>query len=132
MPLPNITELLDRLCDARVFTKIDLQSGYHLIRMADGHEPKTAFRSRFGHFEFLVMPFGLCNAPAMFQAFMNDIFRDLLDTCVVVYLDDILVYSRTPEEHEKHLRIVLERLKKNQLRSQVHKCRFLQSRVDYL
>ena len=116
--LPNITKTLDQLRDARVFTKIDLQSGYYLIQMAEGHKHKTAFQTKYRHFEFLVMPFGLCNAPAMFQTFMNDIFRDLLDTCVVVYLDDILVYSRTHEEHEQHLRTVLERLKKHQLRAQ--------------
>ena len=130
--LPNIHETLDRLRDAKVFTKIDLQSGYHLIRMAEGDEPKTAFRTKYGHFEFLVMPFGLCNAPATFQTYMNEIFRDLLDVCVVVYLDDILVYSKNHEDHEKHLREVLKRLKEHQLRARVHKCRFLQSIVDYL
>ena len=83
--------------------------------MAEGDEHKTAFRTKYGHFKFLVMPFGLCNAPATFQAFMNEIFCDLLDTCVVIYLDNILVYSKTPEEHEEHLRLVLERLKKHQL-----------------
>ena len=130
--LPNIHETLDRLGDTRIFTKIDLQSGYHQICMREGDEPKMAFRMKYGHFEFLVMPFGLCNAPATFQTFMNTIFHDLLDKTVVVYLDDILVYSRTHEEHKQHLREVLERLKRNGLRCHVHKCRFLQPTVDYL
>src|SRR5215469_16532233 len=130
--LPNIHETLDQLRGVKVFTKIDLQSGYHLIQMAEGEEPKTAFRTKYGHYEFLVMPFGLCNAPATFQAFMNWIFYDLLDVCVVVYLDNILVYSKNHEEHEGHLRTVLTHLQKNQLRARVHKCHFLQPLVDYL
>ena len=97
--LPNIPETLSRLRKARIFTKIDLQSGYHLIRMREGDEHKTAFRCRYSHFEFLVMPFGLCNAPATFQTLMNNIFNDILDKFLVVYLDDILIYSQTPEEH---------------------------------
>jgi hypothetical protein len=130
--LPNIPETLARLRDARIFTKIDLQSGYHLIRMREGDEHKTAFRCRYGHYEFLVMPFGLCNAPATFQTLMNEIFKDVLDQFLVVYLDDILVYSRTIEEHAEHLKIVLDKLRQNKLRSRVHKCRFLQPKVDYL
>ena len=115
--LPNIPETLDQLQEAQIFTKIDLQSGYHLIRMAEGDEYKTAFRSKYGHFEFLVMPFGLCNALATFQTFMNHIFHDVLDQYVVVYLDDILVYSRTAEEHERHLKDVLSRLRQHNLQS---------------
>ena len=130
--LPNIPETLARLREAQIFTKIDLQSGYHLIRMKEGDEHKTAFRCRYGHFEFLVMPFGLCNAPATFQTLMNEIFKDVLDQFLVVYLDDILVYSRNLEEHTEHLSLVLERLRQNKLRSRVHKCRFLQPSVDYL
>jgi len=100
--------------------------------MRKGDKHKMVFRTKYSHFEFLVMPFGLCNVPATFQTFMNEIFHDLLDTCVVVYLDDILVYSKTHEEHQEHLRTVLERLKQHQLRARVHKCRFLQAVVDYL
>ena len=113
--LPNILELLDRLQDASIFTKIDLQSGFHLIRMVPEDIPKTAFRTKYGHFEFTVMPFGLCNAPATFQSTMNDIFREHLDTSVIVYLDDLLVFSRTHEDHEQHLCQVLRLMRKHQL-----------------
>ena len=130
--LPNILEMLDRLKDAKVFTKIDLQSGFHLIRVSEGDIAKTAFRTKYGHFEFTVMPFGLCNAPATFQSNMNAIFADLLDECVVVYLDDLLIYSRTHEEHEVHLRKVLQKMVDHKLRARVHKCRFLTPTVDYL
>src|SRR5262249_50245028 len=132
MALPNIPELLDRLRDATIFTKINLQSGFHLIRVVDEDVHKTAFRTKYGHFEFLVVPFGLCNALATFQAMMNDIFHDMLDQCVIIYMDDLLVYSRSLEEHEKHLHIVLQWMKDHQLRARVHKCQFLQPEVDYL
>ena len=130
--LPNILELLDKLKDARVFTKIDLQSGFHLIRVAEEDIRKTAFRTKYGHFEFLVMPFGLCNAPATFQSTMNDIFRELIDTSLIVYMDDVLVYSKNHEDHEQHLRQVLSLMREHKLRARVHKCRFLQEEVDYL
>jgi len=92
-----ITSLLDRLRTAKVYSKIDLRGAYNLVRIKDGDEWKTAFRTRYGHFEYLVMPFGLTNAPATFQHLMNDVFRDLLDSNVIVYLDDILVFSDTQE-----------------------------------
>ena len=98
-PLPLLSDLLDTLKKARVYTKIDLRHAYHLVRIADGEEWKTTFRTRYGSFEWLVVPFGLTNTPATFQRFMNDIFHDLLDVCVVVYLDDILIYSEDMSQH---------------------------------
>ncbi|GBG89984.1 hypothetical protein CBR_g50074 [Chara braunii] len=125
-------ELFDRLAGNRFFTKIDLRSGYHQIRVATEDQPKTAFRSRFGHYEFTVMPFGLTNAPATFQTTMNDIFRDILEECVLVYLDDIVVYSRTLEDHLRHLRGVLQCLRKHGFYAKLSKCRFAQRKVDFL
>ena len=106
-PLPFITDLLDAPWKARIYTKIDLQHVYHLVRIAEGNEWKTAFQTYYGSFEWLVMPFGLTNGPAAFQRFMNDIFGDLLDQCIVVYLDNILIYSNNPEQHMKHIWEVL-------------------------
>ncbi|GBG83498.1 hypothetical protein CBR_g37212 [Chara braunii] len=131
-PMPRADELFDRLAGSRFFKKIDLRSGYHQIRVATEDQPKTAFRSRFGHNEFTVMPFGLTNAPATFQAAMNDIFRDILEEYVLVYLDDILVYSRTLEDHLRHLRDVLPRLRKHGFYARLSKCRFAQRKVDFL
>ena len=100
-------DLLDAPQKARIYTKINLQHVYHLVRIAKGDEWKTAFHTRYSSFEWLVMPFGLTNGPAAFQRFMNDILRDLLDQCIVVYLDDILIYSNNPEQHTKHVWEVL-------------------------
>ncbi|GBG91622.1 hypothetical protein CBR_g52656 [Chara braunii] len=124
-PMPRADELFDRLAG-------DLRSGYHQIRVATEDQPKTAFRSRFGHYEFTVMPFGLTNAPATFQTAMNDIFRDILEEYILVYLDDILVYSRTLEDHRRHLRDVLQRLRKHGFYAKLSKCRFAQRKVDFL
>src|SRR6266496_3551504 len=107
-------------------------SGYYQIAIKLKDRYKTAFRTRYGHYEFNVMPFGLTNAPATFQTLMNDIFRDLLDVCVIVYLDDILVYSRNKEEHEQHLQQVLQRLKDNQLYAKLSKCTFFANSIEYL
>jgi len=129
--LPRIDELFDRLHGAKVFSKIDLTSGYWQIAIAAEDRPKTAFRTRYGHYEFNVMPFGLTNAPATFQTLMNDIFRDMLDICVIVYMDDILVYSKTPEEHEQHLRRVLQRLREHQLYAKPSKCTLFTDTIEY-
>jgi hypothetical protein len=131
-PLPLIGESLDRLRSATVYTKLDLRSGYNLVRIAEGDEWKTAFRSRYGHYEYHVMPFGLTNAPATFQNLMNDVLRDFLDDFAIVYLDDILIFSRTREEHQRHVRLVLERLRANGLFAKPEKCSFHQDEVEYL
>ncbi|GBG81151.1 hypothetical protein CBR_g31827 [Chara braunii] len=131
-PMPRADKLFDRLAGNRFFTKIDLRSGYHQIRVAAEDQPKTAFRSRFGHHEFTVMPFGLTNAPTTFQTAMNDIFRDILEEYVIVYLDGILVYIRTLEDHIRHLRDVLQRLRKHGFYAKLSKCRLAQRKVDFL
>lgn len=131
-PLPLIGELLDQLRDARVFTKLDLRVGYNNVRIAAGHEWKTAFRTRYGSFEYLVMPFGMTNSPATFQHFMNDIFRDMADKFVVVYLDDILIFSKDPREHSKHVRLVLQRLRDHNLHIKLEKCTFHTDTIEYL
>nr|KYP47695.1 Transposon Ty3-G Gag-Pol polyprotein [Cajanus cajan] len=122
--LPRIDDLMDQLRGASVFSKIDLKSGYHQIRVKEGDIPKTIFRTRYGHYEYVVMPFGVTNAPAVFMDYMNRIFRPFLDKFVVVFIDDILIYSRTPEDHGEHLRLVLEILKAKQLYAKLSKCEF--------
>ncbi|KAJ9519727.1 hypothetical protein QJQ45_013405 [Haematococcus lacustris] len=131
-PLPRIDNLLDRLHGASVFSKIDLRQGYHQIRIAPEDIPKTAFRTRYGHYEFTVMPFGLCNAPATFQRLMNDIFRQELDDCVIVYLDDILIFSRSHADHAQHLRRVLGLLQEHKLYAKLSKCEFGLSQTEFL
>ena len=131
-PLPFISDLLSTAGKARIYTTIDLRHAYHLVRIAEGDEWKTAFRTRYGSFEWLVMPFGLTNAPAAFQRFMNDIFSDLLDVHVIIYLDDILIYSDDPTKHIEHVCEVLCRLRKHGLYARPDKCRFSSDTVEYL
>ena len=110
-PLPRIDHFFDQLQGAGVFSKIDLRSGYHQSKIVEQDVPKTAFRTRYSHFEFRVMPFGLTNAPAAFMALMNRVFQPCLDRFVIVFIDDILVYSRSVEDHTEHLRITLQTLR---------------------
>ncbi|CAI7859283.1 unnamed protein product [Closterium sp. NIES-54] len=128
-PIPRIDNLLDQLRGATVFSKLDLRSGYWQIRMADNSIHKTAFRTRYGSYEYLVMPFGLTNAPATFQAEMNHILRPLLDECVVVYLDDILIYSRDMKQHIEHLRHVFEILRREKFYVKLSKSEFALKKV---
>ena len=131
-PLPLIRETLMRLSKARFFTKLDVRGAYNLIRMAEGEEWKTAFRTRYGLFESLVMPFGLTNAPADFQRFINDTLAPFLDQFTSAYLDDILIYSDTMEDHMQHVRRVLERLTEAGLHLKPEKCEFHKTEVKYL
>ena len=131
-PLPKVDELMDRLHGARYFTKLDLASGYHQIRVRESDIHKTAFVSRYGSFEYLVMPFGLCNAPATFQRIMNTILRNGLDKFVLVFLDDILIFSKTLEEHLEHIKTVLGRLRSEKLFGRLQKCDFFRTEVEYL
>lgn len=131
-PLPLISETFDQVGKAKFFSKFDMRGAYNLLRIARGEEWKTAFRCRYGHFEYQVMPFGLMNAPGTFQAFVNDILRDYLDDFVVVYLDDILIYSETLEEHTAHVKRVLQKLEAAGISLKLEKCAFDQQEVHFL
>ena len=131
-PLPRIDDLLDKLNGAKYFSKIDLRSGYHQIRIAQKDVSKTAFRTRYGHFEFNVLPFGLTNAPATFMRAMHEIFHDLLDSCVVIYLDDILIFSRTKEQHIQDIKKVLETLRHHKFYAKRSKCEFMKRKISFL
>ncbi|KAJ9552657.1 hypothetical protein OSB04_016702 [Centaurea solstitialis] len=131
-PLPRIDDLFDQLQGATYFSKIDLRSGYHQMRVREEDIAKTAFRTRYGHYEFLVMPFGLTNAPAVFMDLMNRVCRPYLDKFVIVFIDDILIYSRSKEDHEHHLRLILELLKAEQLYAKFSKCEFWIREVHFL
>ena len=115
-----------------MFSKIDLRSGYHQLRIKEADVPKTAFRTRYGHYEFLVMPFGLTNAPAAFINLMNDVFQEYLDKFVIVFINDILIYSKSREEHEQHLRIVLQTLREKRLYGKFSKCAFWLEQIAFL
>ena len=115
-----------------MFTKIDLHHAYHLVRIAEGEEWKTTFHTHYGSFEWPVMPFGLMNAPATFQRFINDIFSDLLDVCVIIYVDNILIYLEDMSKHKAYVKEVLRRLRKNRLYMAAPKCEFHKRSVKYL
>ncbi|GJW58720.1 putative reverse transcriptase domain-containing protein [Tanacetum coccineum] len=131
-PLPRIDDLFDQLQGSSVYSKIDLRSGYHQLRVREEDIPKTAFRTRYGHYEFQVMPFGLTNAPAVFMDLMNRVCKPYLDKFVIVFIDDILIYSRNEEEHASHLRIILELLRKEKLYAKFSKCDFWIHIVQFL
>ena len=131
-PLPRIDDLFDQLRGARCFSKIDLRTGYHQLRVREQDIPKTAFRASRGLYEFVVMPFGLTNAPAAFMDLMNRIFHLYLDQFIIVFMDDILIYSSFEAKHEHHLRIALQTLREHRLYAKFSKCEFWMSEVKFL
>ncbi|CAI7769555.1 unnamed protein product, partial [Closterium sp. NIES-54] len=131
-PLPRIEDLFDRLQGAQWFSALDLAQGYHQLRITEEDVPKTAFRTPFGHFQWRVLSFGLTNAPASFQRAMNDVFREAIGQFVLVYLDDILVYSKTEEEHTQHLKWVLGKLREHKFFARLWKCHFYKRELEYL
>jgi hypothetical protein len=131
-PLPRIDDLFDQLQGAKYFSKIDLRSGYHQLRIKEADIQKTAFVTRYGQYEFTVMPFELTNAPTFFMNLMNKVFMEELDKFVVVFIDDILIYSKSRKDHEHHLRIVLERLRAHQLYAKLSKYEFWLEKIAFL
>jgi hypothetical protein len=131
-PLPLISEIMDRVTGARYFSKFDLKDAYYRLRIKAGDEWKTAFRTRYGHYEFLVVPMGLTNAPAAFQAYINNALKGLVDDFCIVYLDDILIFSKTKEEHDKHLQLVCDRLRGAELYAKPSKCQFHRQEMEFL
>jgi hypothetical protein len=131
-PLLRIDDLFNQLKDAKIFSKIDLKSRYHQVRIQNEYIGKTAFRKMYGHYEFTVVSFGLSNAPVVFMCLMNGVFMDYLDKFFIVFMDDILVYSKSQEEHEQHLRMVMQVLREHQLYAKLRKCSFYQEQIHYL
>jgi hypothetical protein len=132
-PLPRIGDLFDQMKGATVFSNIDLISGlYHELRIKEDDVPKTTFNMRFRHYEFIVLPFGLTNAPRIFMSLMNGVFHEYFDKFIQVFIEDIFIYSWTMEEHDEHLRLVLQCLQENTLYGKLSKCSFYQSKIHYL
>ena len=131
-PLPRIDDLFDQLAGSAAFSKIDMRLGYHQLKVMQEDVPKTTFQTRHGHYEFLVLSFGLTYAPAFFIDFMNRVFKPFLHKFVVVFIDDILVYSKTKEEHTDHRRMVLEALEEHKLYAKLKKCEFWLEKVHFL
>ncbi|GMP87521.1 hypothetical protein CsSME_00039860 [Camellia sinensis var. sinensis] len=131
-PLSRIDDLFNQLQDAQVFSKIDLRFGYHQLKVKTKSIEKTAFRTRYEHYEFLVMPFGVTNALAAFIDLMNRVFKPYLDEFIIVFIDDILIYSKSPEAHEQHLRTVLQTLRDHKLYAKLKKCEFWITSVYFL
>ncbi|GKF89008.1 putative reverse transcriptase domain-containing protein, partial [Tanacetum coccineum] len=131
-PLPRILDLFDQLQGSSIYSKIDLRSGYHQLRVREEDISKIAFRTRYGHYEFQVMPFGLTNAPAVFMELMNRVCKPYLDKFVIVFIDDILIYSKNKQEHKEHLKLILELLKKEELYAKISKCEFWIPKVQFL
>jgi hypothetical protein len=131
-PLPIIDDLFDQLKGAKYFSKVDLRSGYHQLKIRESDIPKTSFVTRYGQYEFTVMSFGLTNSPAYFMNLMNKVFMEELDKFVVVFIDDILVYSKGVEEHEQHLRVVLGKLRAHKLYAKFSKCEFWLKKISFL
>ena len=127
--MPRIDDLFDQVRGASIFSKIDLRTGYHQLIIKEEDISKTTFWTRYGHYEFVVLPFGLTNAPATFMCLMNSVLNKYLDKFVLVFIDDILVYSKSEEEHKEHLRIVLQTLKENQLYAKFSKCEFYKDKI---
>jgi hypothetical protein len=130
--LPLIDKTIDRLARAKMYTKLDFRDAYHRIRIKPGDEWKIAFRTRYGHYEYMIMPFGFTNAPATFQAYINETLDGYLNTFYVAYMDDICIYSDLLEEHEEHVRKVLNRLRKYGLYAKLSKCEFHKTEIQFL
>ncbi len=131
-PLPLMSSAFELLQGATIFTKLDLRNAYHLVRIRKGDEWKTVLNTPTGHFEYLVMPFGLSNSPAVFQTLVNDVLRDVVNRFVFVYLDDILIFSQNERDHIQHVRLVLQRLLENRLFAKLEKCEFHAQSVPFL
>jgi len=131
-PLLLISEVLDRLGGAKYFTKLDIKDAYHNIRIREGEEWKTTFSTKLGTYEYLVMPFGLCNAPAAFQRWINEVLMEQIDMCCIVYLDNVLIYSNTLQQHRKDVSNILEAIRKLRMKVKPSKCEFHQNETEYL